>query len=113
MFMSKDMPRYVLVLSIIYVKMDSILSKHVTLQHFEALVEEHFTRRAHHILTACKAYMEGAPVGCAVDCGTTDEDCQKGSSTGFKIMLSKLFPKLVEAFSAKGINCSQLPTQEK
>lgn len=81
--------------------------------HFEALVEEHFTRRVYHILTACKAYMEGAPVGCAVGCGTTDEDRQKGSSTGFKIMLSKLFPKLVEAFSAKGINCSQLPTPEK
>lgn len=60
-------------------------------------MEEHFERRSQHILTACKAYIEGAPVGC----DKTEHGHQNGSSTGFKIMLSKLFPKLVEAFSDK------------
>ncbi|EXC18111.1 putative ubiquitin-conjugating enzyme E2 24 [Morus notabilis] len=82
-------------------------------KHFEALVEEHFSLRSQHILMACKAYMEGASVGCAVGCGKTENDHQRGSSTGFKIMLSKLFPKLVEAFFDKGIDCSQLAVPEK
>ncbi|KAL5576748.1 hypothetical protein UlMin_018447 [Ulmus minor] len=72
-------------------------------KQFEALVEEHFARRAPHILLACKTYMEGAPVG--FGCGKNEVGHQKGSSTGFKLMLSKLFAKLVEAFSEKGIDC--------
>ncbi|XP_042492124.1 probable ubiquitin-conjugating enzyme E2 24 [Macadamia integrifolia] len=76
-------------------------------KNFEALVEEHFRRHSHLILLACKAYMEGALVGCAFGCGMTDQECQKSSSTGFKIMLAKLFPKLVQSFAAKGIDCSQ------
>ena len=89
------------------------VSEHMILQHFEALVDEHFGRRSQHILTACKAYMNGAPVGCVVGCDKTDHDHQKGSSTGFKIMLSKLLPKLFEAFSEKGIDCSQVVMPEK
>lgn len=69
-------------------------------KHFEGLVEEHFERRSQHILSACKAYMEGAPIGFE-----TRTEHEKGNSTGFKIMLAKLFPKLVEAFSDKGIDC--------
>ncbi|GMI72820.1 UBIQUITIN-CONJUGATING ENZYME 24, phosphate 2 [Hibiscus trionum] len=77
-------------------------------KHFEALVKEHFSRRAETILLACNAYMEGAPVGFALDCGRDGLDANfKGSSTGFKIMLAKLFPKLVDAFSNQGIDCSQ------
>ncbi|KAL6197157.1 hypothetical protein ACLB2K_032769 [Fragaria x ananassa] len=75
--------------------------------HFEVLVMEHFTRRSENILMACKAYMEGVPIGCAVDFQKTDDKHSMGSSTGFKIMLAKLFQKLVESFSAKGIDCSQ------
>ncbi|TKY59265.1 ubiquitin-conjugating enzyme E2 24 [Spatholobus suberectus] len=76
-------------------------------KHFEALVEEHFRKRSQHILLACKAYLEGASIGCGFGCGKTEHENQKGTSTGFKIMLAKLFPKLVEAFSEKGIDCSQ------
>ncbi|XVF87487.1 hypothetical protein PTKIN_Ptkin18bG0124000 [Pterospermum kingtungense] len=77
-------------------------------KHFEALVKEHFTRRAKFILSACNAYMEGAPVGFSLECGGNEHDENfKGSSTGFKIMLAKLLPKLVEAFSDQGIDCSQ------
>lgn len=72
-------------------------------------MEEHFRQRSRHILLACKAYLEGAPIGG----GNTENENQKGTSTGFKIMLAKLFPKLVEAFSDKGIDCSQFAEMQK
>jgi ubiquitin-conjugating enzyme E2 O len=72
-------------------------------QHFEALVLEHFKKRSKHILFACKAYLEGASIGC----GKTEHENQRGTSAGFKIMLAKLFPKLVETFLDKGIDSSQ------
>ncbi|KAH8511866.1 hypothetical protein H0E87_009156 [Populus deltoides] len=67
--------------------------------HFEALVEEHLSERSQNILSSCKSYLEGAPVAYAPDNGKTRHANQKGASTGFKIMLGKLFSKLVEAFS--------------
>ncbi|KAL5054234.1 hypothetical protein RYX36_034916 [Vicia faba] len=73
-------------------------------KHFEALLEEHFRLRSKHVLSACKAYLEGASIGC----GKTEQENQKGTSTGFKIMLAKLFPKLVEAFSYKDIESNQI-----
>lgn len=79
------------------------------MQNFEALVEEHFKKRSKHILFACKAYLEGASIGC----GKTEHENQKGTSTGFKIMLAKLFPKLVEVFSDMGINFSQFVELEE
>jgi len=82
-------------------------------QHFEALVEEHFRQRSKHILLACTAYLEGAPIGCAFGGGNTQNENPKGTSAGFKIMLAKLFPKLVEAFSDKGIDCSQFAEMQK
>lgn len=75
-------------------------------KHFEAFVEEHFRQRSKNIVVACKAYMEGAPVGCAFGYEKPEHENQEGSSTGFKMMLSKLYPKLVQAFSEKGIDCS-------
>ena len=48
------------------------------MQHFEALVEEHFRQRSKHILLACKAYLEGAPIGCAFGDGKTEHENQKG-----------------------------------
>lgn len=66
-------------------------------------MKDHFTQRAQHVLAACKAYMEGVPVG------STDKVLESLStnSTGFKIMVSKLYPKLVESFSEIGVDCSQ------
>ncbi|XP_047312709.1 probable ubiquitin-conjugating enzyme E2 24 [Impatiens glandulifera] len=75
-------------------------------KNFEALVDEHFIKCSHNILLACKAYMNGTRVGCAFGDENREEE-KRGSSTGFKIMLSKMFPKLLEAFSAKGVDCSQ------
>lgn len=82
-------------------------------KHFEALVEEHFRKRSQHILLTCKAYLEGASIGYAFGSGETEHENQKGTSTGFKIMLSKLFPRLVETFSDKGIDCSQFVDLQK
>ncbi|KAF8409268.1 hypothetical protein HHK36_005342 [Tetracentron sinense] len=73
------------------------------MQHFEALVEEHFSRHGHSILLACKAYMEGALVGSP----SVERETQKSNSMGFRIMLGKLFPKLISGFTDKGINCSE------
>ncbi|GMI77621.1 UBIQUITIN-CONJUGATING ENZYME 24, phosphate 2 [Hibiscus trionum] len=83
-------------------------------KHFEALVEEHFSKHAKTIILACNAYMEGAPVGYALECSANgcDEHIE-GSSTGFKIMLAKLLPKLVEAFSDQGIDCSRFQVLKK
>ncbi|ESQ51973.1 hypothetical protein EUTSA_v10016214mg [Eutrema salsugineum] len=72
-------------------------------KHFEVLVKDHFTHRAQHVLAACKTYMEGVPVGSSANL----QESSTTNSTGFKIMLSKLYPKLVEAFSEIGVDCSQ------
>ncbi|XP_077229678.1 putative ubiquitin-conjugating enzyme E2 24 isoform X2 [Tasmannia lanceolata] len=80
-------------------------------KHFEALVEEHFQCRSHSILLACKAYMDGAPVGCAFGSGKVEGEAQKSSSTGFKIMIAKLIPKLVSGFNERGIDCHQFLEQ--
>lgn len=75
-------------------------------KHFEELVKEHFGRRCNYIVEACNAYMKGIPVGSSFGHKKFDEEIQKSSSTGFKIMLAKLLPKLVEAFSENGVDCS-------
>ncbi|XP_010272451.1 PREDICTED: probable ubiquitin-conjugating enzyme E2 24 isoform X2 [Nelumbo nucifera] len=75
--------------------------------HFEALVEEHFRSRSRSILLACKEYMEGCPVGCAFGRGVAEQETQRRSSTGFRIMLAKIFPQLVKSFTNKGFDCSQ------
>lgn len=74
-------------------------------------MDEHFNQRSRNILLACKDYMRGTPVGCAFE--NWKNDSEKGSSTGFKLMLAKLYPQLVEAFSEKGIDCSQFIEAEK
>lgn len=72
-------------------------------KHFEEILVEHLRRRSQSVLSACQAYMEGAPA--VLECRKAEHADRKSSSTGFKIMLAKLFPKLVESFSEKGIDC--------
>lgn len=55
--------------------------------------------------------MRGAPIGHPFDCGQADEGIEKGSSKGFKILLAKLYSRLVETFSDKGIDCSDFLDQ--
>ena len=77
------------------------------IQHFEKLVKEHFTCRAQCILDACEAYLGGDLVGHAHDKAYISEDGSKNCSTGFKIMLGKLLPKIAAAFSEAGIISGQ------
>lgn len=77
-------------------------------QHFEELVDQHFRKRYRDILSACRAYMQGATVGYPFFSSSNENaerETQKGSSMGFKIMLGKLLPMLMEAFSEKGFDC--------
>ncbi|XP_062232111.1 probable ubiquitin-conjugating enzyme E2 24 [Phragmites australis] len=76
-------------------------------KHFEKFVKEHFTCRAPRILDACDAYLGGDLVGHARDNAYISEDGSKNCSTGFKIMLAKLLPKLGAAFSEAGITSDQ------
>jgi ubiquitin-conjugating enzyme E2 O len=76
-------------------------------KHFDKFVKEHFACRAPHILEACDAYLGGDLVGHARDAMYVSDDGCKNCSTGFKIMLGKLLPKLVAAFSGAGIPCNQ------
>ncbi|CAN6332126.1 unnamed protein product [Urochloa humidicola] len=76
-------------------------------KHFENLVKDHFTCRAPCILDACKAYLGGDLVGHAHNEAYISEDGSNSCSTGFKIMLGKLLPKLVSAFSEAGITSGQ------
>ncbi|KAI3510389.1 hypothetical protein L1887_17344 [Cichorium endivia] len=79
-------------------------------KHFEALIEEHFRKRYKYILMACKTYMEGAPFG-YVFAGEHVGNIK--CSSGFKIALSNLYPKLLRAFSARGFHYSEFPENVK
>lgn len=86
----------------------------VLLQHFDDLVMGHFCSRAHDILVACQAYMDGAQVGCLVKGGVQDVDeGDKSCSKQFKDSLGGYVEKLVKEFSRIGANdCEKflLPT---
>ncbi|KAF8661094.1 hypothetical protein HU200_057197 [Digitaria exilis] len=72
---------------------------------FRAFVMDHFRRRGQHILRACEAYLkEGCPVrtldgeGCATKASTEQPPCSKG----FRLALTNVVPRLVEAFTRIG-----------
>ncbi|KAM6584729.1 hypothetical protein CsatB_011731 [Cannabis sativa] len=74
-------------------------------KHFEDFVMGHFCSRAHDILVACKAYMDGAQVGCLVRGGVQDVDeGDKSCSKQFKNSLPAYVNNLVKQFSQLGAN---------
>lgn len=85
-------------------------------EHFEDLVVGHFCNRAHDILVACKAYMDGAQVGSLVKGGVQDVDLSdkscskrfKDSLAGYVDMLVKVFTQIgaedCEKFQSPGMN---------
>ncbi|XP_077229684.1 uncharacterized protein LOC143862507 isoform X2 [Tasmannia lanceolata] len=82
-------------------------------KHFEDFVAGHFLQRAQAILEACKAYMDGAQVGCLVGGGVQDVDeGDKSCSPNFKKSLGQLLPKLIEAFAKNGADCQQFLKQK-
>ncbi|KAB1202971.1 putative ubiquitin-conjugating enzyme E2 26 [Morella rubra] len=78
-------------------------------KHFEDFVLGHFCNRAHDILVACKAYMDGAQVGCLVKGGVQDVDVSdKSCSKRFKHSLAAYVDMLVKAFTQIGAeNCEK------
>ncbi|KDP27056.1 hypothetical protein JCGZ_20991 [Jatropha curcas] len=73
-------------------------------KHFEDFVLGHFHKHANDILVACKAYMDGAQVGCLVKGGVQDVDeGDKSCSKGFKDSLPGCVDLLLKAFSEIGI----------
>ncbi|KAL5730373.1 (E3-independent) E2 ubiquitin-conjugating enzyme [Ranunculus cassubicifolius] len=68
-------------------------------RHLEEYVVGHFRVRAHAILVACKAYMDGAQVGClAEDVDESDKSC----SDDFKGQVGSMVKTLVAAFVKNG-----------
>lgn len=73
-------------------------------KNFEDFVVGHFCSRAHDILVACKAYMDGAQVGCLVKGGVQDVDQgDKSCSKQFQYCLSALVNMLVKEFTQIGV----------
>ena len=63
----------------------------------------HFHKHAHDILVACKAYMDGAQVGCLAKGGVQDVDAgDKSCSQNFKGNLAGHINMLVQAFTLIG-----------
>ncbi|KAF8411150.1 hypothetical protein HHK36_003693 [Tetracentron sinense] len=83
-------------------------------KHFEYFVRGHFRRHAHDILGACKAYMEGAQVGCLTEERVQGIDEAGHSPSDFKKEIVKMAKKLVVAFTKNGAkDCEQfLPPAE-
>eukprot|EP00258_Populus_trichocarpa_P026903 XP_024442922.1 probable ubiquitin-conjugating enzyme E2 25 [Populus trichocarpa] len=73
-------------------------------KHFEDFVLGHFHKRANDILVACKAYMDGAQVGCLVNGGVQDVDeGDKSCSKSFKDCLPAYIDILMKQFSQIGV----------
>ncbi|XP_020098625.1 probable ubiquitin-conjugating enzyme E2 26 isoform X1 [Ananas comosus] len=82
-------------------------------KHFEDFVAGHFRNHGRAILVACRAYMEGAQVGCLVGEGIQDVDeGDKSCSRAFKTNLKKLFEELLMEFTVKGANCREFLAQK-
>ncbi|GMN44855.1 hypothetical protein TIFTF001_014051 [Ficus carica] len=76
--------------------------------HFEDFVMGHFFNHAHDILVACKAYMDGAQVGCLVKGGVQDVDeGDKSCSRQFQDSLAGYMNTLVKEFSQIGVEDCQ------
>ncbi|TKY66529.1 ubiquitin-conjugating enzyme E2 26 [Spatholobus suberectus] len=72
-------------------------------KNFEEFVIGHFCSRALDILVACKAYMDGAQVGCLVKGGVQDVDQgDKSCSDQFKTSLAPYVDMLVREFTQIG-----------
>ncbi|PWA99767.1 ubiquitin-conjugating enzyme/RWD-like protein [Artemisia annua] len=68
--------------------------------HFENLVAGHFRSRAKFILIACRAYMEGVPIGSTADDGTRYD---KSETENFTRTVAGMINGLVSNFSRFGV----------
>lgn len=73
----------------------------------------HFFKRAQDILSACKAYLEGAQVGCLIEGGDQDVDAggEESQSSQFKQTLAGYIRILARAFTKIGVkDCEEFLT---
>jgi ubiquitin-conjugating enzyme E2 O len=83
------------------------------LQNFEDFVAGHFRKYGRNILVACRAYLDGAQVGCVSGDGVQDVDEGDTScSVRFKQSLKKLVEELLMEFTAKGADCGKFLTEK-
>lgn len=84
-------------------------------KHFEDFVVGHYFHRCQDILTACKAYMEGACVGSLVKGCVVEDGGYAGSSEIFRATLAEFMGILVAAFTQIGVKDCQkfLPSADK
>ncbi|KAG8069369.1 hypothetical protein GUJ93_ZPchr0005g15691 [Zizania palustris] len=75
-------------------------------KHFVGFIAGHFHKYGHSILVACRAYLDGAQVGCLVGNGVQDVDeGDKSCSVRFRSSLKRLFEELLMEFTVKGADC--------
>ncbi|KAK3165062.1 hypothetical protein QOZ80_1AG0028480 [Eleusine coracana subsp. coracana] len=83
-------------------------SLHNPPKHFEDFVVGHFRKYGCKLLRGCKAYMDGAQVGCLVGDGVQDVDeGDKSCSNEFKVSLKILFVGLRTEFTNIGVDCTE------
>ena len=79
------------------------------MQHFEDFVAGHFRLHGHNILSACRAYMEGAEVGSEDRERTTD--ASGNNPIDFKAAVGRMMKSLVTNFIKNGSeDCEQFCT---
>ncbi|CAL5096198.1 unnamed protein product [Urochloa decumbens] len=77
-------------------------------KNFEDFVAGHFHKYGRSILVACRAYLDGAQVGCLAGDGVQDVDeGDKSCSVRFKQSLKRLFEELLMEFTVKGADCDK------
>ncbi|CAN6345902.1 unnamed protein product [Urochloa humidicola] len=77
-------------------------------KNFEDFVAGHFRKYGRSILVACRAYLDGAQVGCLAGDGVQDVDeGDKSCSVRFKQSLKRLFEELLMEFTVKGADCDK------
>ncbi|XP_071698326.1 putative ubiquitin-conjugating enzyme E2 38 [Rutidosis leptorrhynchoides] len=69
-------------------------------KHFEELVGGHFRAHAQAILSACRSYMEGVPVGFVIEDG--NNSVEKSGSNHFKATVARMVNGLVSNFTRYG-----------
>ncbi|KAK7319142.1 hypothetical protein RJT34_03860 [Clitoria ternatea] len=85
-------------------------------KHFEDFVSGHFRTRARDILTACKSYAEGAPVGSVVHNlaqSSDDSSATKNSQKEFQSAVSRMMGTLIAFFTKNGsTDCDEFRSAE-
>ncbi|KAL6845406.1 hypothetical protein ACP4OV_024901 [Aristida adscensionis] len=77
-------------------------------KHFEDFIIGHFRSYGRKILIGCKAYIDGAQVGCLVGDGVQDVDeGDKSCTEMFKSSLKILFKELLTEFTNIGVDCDE------